>query len=90
LFIITNSGSYYLTTNLAGVSGKNGIKIAANNVTLDLNGFTLQGASGNDTGIDIPGAQTNIIVRKRRDKRLGKIRRVLRTLTCRLPWFMSA
>ena len=66
LFIITNSGSYYLTTNLVGVSGKNGIEIAANNVTLDLNGFVLQGVSVSyDTadGIIIPNAQTNITVR---------------------------
>lgn len=62
-YTITNPGSYYLTTNLFGVSGKNGISIAANNVTLDLNGFTLQGMSGSLSGIDIPGAQTNVVVR---------------------------
>ena len=45
-FIITNAGSYYLTTNLVGVSSKNGIKIAANNVALDLNGFALLGVPG--------------------------------------------
>ena len=45
LFIITNSGSYYLTTNLVGVSGKSGISITANDVTLDLNGFALLGVS---------------------------------------------
>ena len=62
-FIITNSGSYYLTTNLVGVSGKSGIKIAANNVTLDLNGFALLGWGGFD-GIYIPaGSITNITVR---------------------------
>ena len=63
MFIITQPGSYYLTTNLVGVSGKNGIKIVTNNVTLDLNGFVLQGMSGSYSGIDIPGAQTNITVR---------------------------
>jgi parallel beta-helix repeat protein len=62
-FIISQPGSYYLTTNLAGVSGKSGIKIAANNVTLDLNGFAVQGVSGSERGIDIPNAQTNITVR---------------------------
>ena len=62
LFIITNSGSYYLTTNLAGVSGKNGISIATNNVTLDLNGFSLLGVSGIHYGIDIRSAQTNVTV----------------------------
>lgn len=63
-FIISQPGSYYLTTNLAGVSAKNGIEITANNVTLDLNGFALQGVSGgNVVGIYIPFAQTNITVR---------------------------
>src|SRR5216683_1539226 len=32
LFKITNSGSYYLTGNMTGVSGKHGIVIAAANV----------------------------------------------------------
>jgi len=62
LFVISQPGSYYLTTNLVGVSGKNGIEITANNVTLDLNGFALQGVSGSVSGIYIPGAQTNITV----------------------------
>ncbi len=35
LFIISQSGSYYLTTNLASTSNQNGIEITANNVTLD-------------------------------------------------------
>ena len=63
LFIISQPGSYYLTTNLVGVSGKNGIEILANNVTLDLNGFALLGVSGSVSGIDIPSAQTNVVVR---------------------------
>jgi hypothetical protein len=63
LFIISQPGSYYLTTNLTGVSGVSGIEITANNVTLDLNGFVLQQTSGLGTGIAIPNAQTNITVR---------------------------
>ncbi len=62
-FIISQPGSYYLTTNLVGVSGKNGILITANNVTLDLNGFALQGVSGSGNGIYIPNVQTNLTVR---------------------------
>ena len=62
-FIISQPGSYYLTTNLVGVSGKYGISIAANNVTLDLNGFAVQGVSGSYGGIRFPGAQTNVTVR---------------------------
>ena len=61
-FIITNSGSYYLTTNIMGVSNKSCIEILANNVTLDLNGFTLQGVPGTFTGITA-GTPTNLIVR---------------------------
>ncbi len=43
LFKITQSGSYYLTGNIAGVVGKRGIEIVASGVTLDLNGFDLVG-----------------------------------------------
>jgi len=38
-YTITNSGSYYLTTNLTGYG--DAITIATNGVTLDLNGFTI-------------------------------------------------
>lgn len=43
LFVITQPGSYYLTGNISGVPNKNGINIETNNVTLDLNGFQLNG-----------------------------------------------
>src|SRR5438309_7234897 len=52
-FNITAPGSYYLTTNLTGVAAKSGILIAADDVTLDLNGFALVG---------IPEATIAIIV----------------------------
>jgi len=61
-FVISQPGSYYLTGNITGVSSKNGIEIAANNVTLDLNGFAMQGVSGATSGIYI-STQTNITVR---------------------------
>ena len=61
-FIITNSGSYYLTGNIIGVSGKNGISINANNVTLDLKGFALIGVAGTLSGIIVPAAQRNLRV----------------------------
>jgi parallel beta-helix repeat protein len=50
-FVITQPGSYYLTGDVQGVAGKNGIEIAAENVTLDLNGFTLRGVAGSGSGI---------------------------------------
>ncbi len=51
LYKITQPGSYYLTGNITGVPGKYGIEIAAQNVTLDLAGFTLQGVPGSLSGI---------------------------------------
>src|SRR5689334_14299720 len=51
-FTITNSGSYYLTTNLTGQSGTNGITIACSPVTLDLSGFALTGVSGALVGVN--------------------------------------
>src|SRR5215212_2971187 len=48
---ITVSGSYYLATNLTGVSGTNGITITVDNVTLDLNGFALIGVAGSSNGV---------------------------------------
>ena len=52
-FRITAQGSYYLTGNIFGESGKTGIRVVADNVTIDLNGFSMIGA-GNSTGIDTP------------------------------------
>ena len=54
-FRITQPGSYYLTGNLTGVSGKSGISISSSGVILDLNGFTLQGVAGSLVGINISG-----------------------------------
>ena len=50
-FIISSPGSYFLTTNITGVSGKNGILINSINVTLDLNGFEIVGVPGSLNGI---------------------------------------
>lgn len=60
-FVISSPGSYYLTTNLTGTSGQSGFTIAADNVTLDLNGFTLTG-SGSQSGILVSGARRNLTV----------------------------
>ncbi|HLP84905.1 MAG TPA: right-handed parallel beta-helix repeat-containing protein [Phycisphaerales bacterium] len=65
VFVISQPGSYYLTGNVQGVSGKQGILIPAgvNNVTIDLNGFHLQGVAGSLSGIQLPGNSKNITVR---------------------------
>jgi parallel beta-helix repeat protein len=54
-YTISAPGSYYVTTNLTGVSGSDGITIiflpVVENVTVDLNGFTLTGVAGSHNGI---------------------------------------
>ena len=63
MFIISAPGSYYLTGNITGVSGQDGIRIASDNVTLDLSGFVLIGVSGSLHGITVPAARTNVTIR---------------------------
>jgi parallel beta-helix repeat protein len=53
LFRITQPGSYYLTANITGQSGKHGIEITASGVTLDLNGFRLSGVPGTLDGVAV-------------------------------------
>ncbi len=58
-FTISTSGSYYLTGNLTGSVGSNGINVVASNVTIDLRGFALigPGGTGTETGISAaPGS----------------------------------
>jgi len=67
-FFIANPGAYYLTTNLTGISGTNGITIAANDVMLDLRGFSLVGVSGSLSGVKVSAsnfandAHTNLFI----------------------------
>lgn len=51
MYRINQPGSYYLTGNVTGVSGKHGIEITASGVTLDLNGFLLSGGAGTLDGV---------------------------------------
>jgi parallel beta-helix repeat protein len=46
LYVISQPGSYYLTGNVTATAIGNAIQITANNVTLDLNGFTVNGFAG--------------------------------------------
>jgi len=63
LFKITQPGSYYLTGNITGVSGKHGIEIVTSGVALDLNGFDLLGVGGSLDGVRVtPTNQKNIAV----------------------------
>ena len=63
-FTIAQPGSYYVTTNLTGVSGADGITIVSGGVTLDLNGFALIGVSGSGDAITIPASSfyTNLTI----------------------------
>jgi hypothetical protein len=67
-YYISSPGSYYVTANLIGSAyGAPGspyaIGIGSDNVTVDLNGFTLQGVPGSWSGVYIYGSHTNIVVR---------------------------
>jgi parallel beta-helix repeat protein len=53
LFKITQPGSYYLTGDIQGVPSKCGIEIAADGVSLDLNGFDLVGVPGSLDGVRV-------------------------------------
>jgi len=53
LFKIPKSGSYYLTGNIKGVPGKGGILIGVSRVTLDLNGYAVEGVNGATNGIRV-------------------------------------
>ena len=50
-FVISQPGSYKLGGNLSAPARSNGIIIAASNVTLDLNGFTLSGVPQTSCGL---------------------------------------
>src|SRR5271166_2588779 len=62
-YVITNSGSYYLTTNLSVTSG-DAIDITTNGVTLDLNGFTISSTEASPTGtaVKLAGGNTDITI----------------------------
>jgi len=60
---ITSPGSYYLTRNIT-VSSGDGVTIATNNVTLDLNGFTIASTASPavGSGILLSGGRANIAI----------------------------
>ncbi|MBS0661041.1 MAG: right-handed parallel beta-helix repeat-containing protein [Verrucomicrobia bacterium] len=55
LVVITQPGSYYLSGNLTGVSGRGGIRVAVGDVNIDLRGFSLIGVDGALNGVDASG-----------------------------------
>jgi hypothetical protein len=62
-YTITNPGAYYLTTNLT-VTGGTAIDIGTNDVTLDLNGYTIFSTSSAPSGfgIQIGGGYSDLTI----------------------------
>ncbi len=60
---ITAPGSYYLSGNLTGQVGKNGIVIASAGVTIDLGGFELAGVPGSLSGIFAEANADNVALK---------------------------
>lgn len=67
MHVVDAPGSYVLGTDLADGTGRAAIAIRADNVTLDLGGFTLQGSGGTGTalssGIVVDGPHRSVTVR---------------------------
>lgn len=61
-FVISQPGSYVVVSNLTGAAGVDLIQIDADNVTLDLNGFSLRGAAGSLNGIRVLNTHRNITI----------------------------
>jgi nitrous oxidase accessory protein NosD len=60
---ILESGSYYLTQDLVMTGAEAfGVRIDADDVTLDLNGFTIRG-TGVETGVRVFNPASNVVVR---------------------------
>ena len=62
-FTITAAGSYFITGNLTGTTSSAGILVDADNVAIDLMGFTLQGLPDALDGIRVLNARNGITVR---------------------------
>ncbi|MCG3121871.1 MAG: hypothetical protein GIKADHBN_00243 [Phycisphaerales bacterium] len=69
LHVITEPGSYYLTGNILGQPGKNGIEIHANGVVLDLQGYAVIGCGL--AGITSIGTAAHIKVFNGRSRQNG-------------------
>jgi len=62
-YVISQSGSYYLTGNITAVNGLNGVFVTAPHVTIDLNGFALLGIAGSGHAIVSNTAADGLCVR---------------------------
>jgi hypothetical protein len=61
--IINKPGSYVLSRNLSDTgAGVDGVLINSSNVTLDLQGYVITGASGTANGIEVAAGLTNVVI----------------------------
>lgn len=51
--VLSAPGSYFLSGNITGTSGQDGIEITTSGVSLDLSGFSLVGVAGSLSGINL-------------------------------------
>jgi len=63
LVVFTEPGMYALNEDLNGVRGKAAIRIDADNVVIDLCGFSVQGCEGSLDGIPVTTIAANIVVK---------------------------
>jgi hypothetical protein len=56
VFRIVDPGSYYLTADVDVPSGLHGIEVAARDVSIDLNGYTILGEGGSLDGVNAPSS----------------------------------
>jgi hypothetical protein len=62
-YVVTTSGSYFVTGNLSGVVARSGITIISSDVDLDLNGFTLYGVPASLDGVRVTADLVNVCIR---------------------------
>jgi parallel beta-helix repeat protein len=62
-FTVNECGSYVLTACLTGATGQHGITVMADDVTIDLNGYTLTGVTGSLDGIHVGQGRSVMTVR---------------------------
>ncbi|MFG0274451.1 MAG: right-handed parallel beta-helix repeat-containing protein [Phycisphaerales bacterium] len=61
VFVINQPGSYYLEGNVAPIGLQSGVQVEAEHVTLDLNGFTIDGVGGGQHGVSGPFAHGLVV-----------------------------
>jgi hypothetical protein len=71
IYVISQPGSYYLTGNLSVPVSMNGIRIACNSVTIDLNGFQIHGDNGSSSGVALAAFYDGIAVKNGSVEHLG-------------------